>query len=130
MSQDDHMTRHWTRIALALVIITIGVLLWHLRLEWNGAALESIEHAEKRVHRFIGGTFFALTLYVLGQAGWTLWQQETPGESMLGILLTLASLIIMPLNNHHGLGERAPRNLLWISQASDDRTTRAIAWAI
>jgi hypothetical protein len=63
--------------------------------EWRSP--ETVERAERQVHRFIGVTFFALALYVLGQAGWTLWQQEAPSESMLGILLALASLIIMPL---------------------------------
>jgi hypothetical protein len=74
MSQDNTITRHWTRIALALLMITMayntleaclalyagiaadsialvgfgldsvievlaaGILLWRLRLEWNGAA--------------------------------------------------------------------------------------------
>lgn len=76
--------------------LAAGVLLWRLRLEWNGADHETVEHAERRVHRFIGGTFIALALYVLGQAGWILWQQEAPSESTVGILLAIASLIVMP----------------------------------
>ena len=58
-----------------------GVLLWRLGLEARGASAEIIERSERRVHRFIGGTFFALALYVLLQAGWTLWQQKTVEES-------------------------------------------------
>jgi divalent metal cation (Fe/Co/Zn/Cd) transporter len=49
------------------------------------------------VHRFIGATFVALAVYVLGQAGWTLVTCDTPEESLVGIILAVASLIIMPL---------------------------------
>ena len=74
-----------------------GLLLWRLAIEARGASAERIEHSERRVHRFIGGTFVALALYVLFQAGWTLWQQKTVEESFLGIVLAVVSLVIMPL---------------------------------
>lgn len=74
-----------------------GVLLWRLSLEFRGADPERVEQAERRVQRFIGATFLALALYVSGQAGWMLWQREAPQESVLGILLAIASLIVMPL---------------------------------
>jgi divalent metal cation (Fe/Co/Zn/Cd) transporter len=74
-----------------------GVLLWRLGVEARGASAAIIERSERRVLRFIGGTFFALALYVLIQAGWTLWQQKTVEESFVGIVLAVASLIIMPL---------------------------------
>jgi divalent metal cation (Fe/Co/Zn/Cd) transporter len=74
-----------------------GVLLWRLRLKTQRTNSEYEETAERRVHRFVGGTFLALALYVLGQAGWMLWRQEAPGESLVGILLALVSLVLMPL---------------------------------
>lgn len=74
-----------------------SVLLWRLRLEWRGVDRETLEGAERRVHRFVGASFFALAAYVVGQAGWTLSVGERPGESPLGIALALASLVIMPL---------------------------------
>ena len=74
-----------------------GVLLWRLQIEARGASPEQIETAEQRVHRFIGITFLALALYVLGQAGWMLVNQEAPSESLVGIILAIASLVIMPL---------------------------------
>jgi len=49
------------------------------------------------VHRFVGATFVALALYILAQAGWTLWTREAPEESLVGIILAVASLVIMPL---------------------------------
>lgn len=74
-----------------------GVLLWRMALEARGVAGERLARAERRVHRFIGGTFIALALYVTGQAGWTLWMREPPQESAVGIALAAASLAIMPL---------------------------------
>ena len=74
-----------------------GLLLWRLAIEARGASAAMIERSERRVHRFIGGTFVALALYVLFQAGWTLWQQKTVEESFLGIILAVVSLVIMPL---------------------------------
>lgn len=50
-----------------------------------------------KIHRFVGATFFALALYVLAQASWTLWSHEAPEESLVGIILAAASLVIMPL---------------------------------
>ncbi|MCG8592180.1 MAG: cation transporter [Proteobacteria bacterium] len=78
-------------------VAAAGVLLWRLRLETQGIAGEARERAERRVHRFIGGTFVALALYVSAQAGWTLWFRTTPDESVVGIALAVASLVIMPL---------------------------------
>ena len=74
-----------------------GVLLWRLRLEFQGAALERVERADRRVHQFVGASFFALAVYVVGQASWMLWRQEAPQESFIGIILACLSLTIMPL---------------------------------
>lgn len=64
--------------------VAAGVLLWRLRLEARGAPPVHIEAAEHRVHRVVGGTFLALALYVLGQAGWMLWHRDVPDESLIG----------------------------------------------
>jgi divalent metal cation (Fe/Co/Zn/Cd) transporter len=72
-------------------------LFWRLGIEARGADPETIEHSERRVHRLIGGTFLTLALYVLIQAGLTLWHQEAVSESTIGIILAIASLIVMPL---------------------------------
>jgi divalent metal cation (Fe/Co/Zn/Cd) transporter len=74
-----------------------AALLWRLRLEAGGADHETVERGERRVQRFVGVTFLALSLYVLVVAGWTLWAQEPPRESPIGIGLAVASLILMPL---------------------------------
>jgi divalent metal cation (Fe/Co/Zn/Cd) transporter len=74
-----------------------AALLWRLGIEARGADPEAIERSESQVHRFIGGTFLALALYVLVQASWTLWHRDAVSESLVGILLAVASLVIMPL---------------------------------
>lgn len=74
-----------------------GVLLHRLRLDLRGVGAHAIELAERRVHRFIGATFFALAAFVVAQAAWTLSVGEPPAESLLGIGLAVASLVIMPL---------------------------------
>ena len=74
-----------------------AVLLWRLAVEARGADPEAVQRSETRVHRFVGGTFLALALYVLVQASWTLWHRDTPAESIVGIVLAAASLMVMPL---------------------------------
>ena len=74
-----------------------GVLLWRLSLETRGVDAHTLEIAERRVHRVVGVTFLALAAYVTAQSVFTLWQQEAPRESWIGIALAAASLVIMPL---------------------------------
>ena len=74
-----------------------GILLWRLRLEVQGATAEHVARADRRVHQFVGASFFALAVYVLGQASWILWRQAAPDESPIGIILACLSLTIMPL---------------------------------
>ena len=74
-----------------------GILLWRLRLELRGVAAERVARADRRVHQFVGASFFALAVYVLGQASWILWRQAAPDQSPIGIILACLSLTIMPL---------------------------------
>lgn len=74
-----------------------GVVLHRVRLEARGAATLDVAHTERRVRRFVGWTFLALAAYVTGQAAWTLWTADPPEESAVGIVLAVASLVVMPL---------------------------------
>jgi hypothetical protein len=74
-----------------------GALLWRSTLEARGSHAEAVERSEQRVHRFVGATFIALVLDVVGQAGWTVVTQKAPEERVVGIILAVASLAIMPL---------------------------------
>jgi divalent metal cation (Fe/Co/Zn/Cd) transporter len=82
----------------SLIEIAAGaVLLWRMTVQLRGAEEERVERAERRVRRFVGGTFFALATYVAIDSLWTLWTREAPAESLIGIALAIASLIIMPI---------------------------------
>ena len=74
-----------------------AVLFWRLAVEARGADEEVVERTERRVLRFVGGTFIALALYVTAQSAWTLWSREAPAESLVGIILAAVSLVVMPI---------------------------------
>jgi divalent metal cation (Fe/Co/Zn/Cd) transporter len=73
------------------------VMLYRLWAEYRGVEGERLARIEHRVHQFVGATFLLLAVYVTGQAGWTLWKQQAPDESFVGIALAAVSLVIMPL---------------------------------
>jgi len=77
--------------------IAAVALLWRLTVESRGARGRELELAERRVQRIVGSTFLFLALYVAAQAGWTLWRRAVPEESTLGIVVAVASLVLMPL---------------------------------
>jgi divalent metal cation (Fe/Co/Zn/Cd) transporter len=70
-----------------------SILLWRLR----EAEAETDERRERLAHRLVGISFFVLALYVAFEAGKSLLQHEEPSTSMVGIALSVASLIVMPL---------------------------------
>jgi len=100
-----------------------GALFWRLRIEVRGAERPKVERVERRVRRFIGGTFMALALYVAGQSAWVLWRAAAPAESPLGIGLAGASLVVMPLIAWGKL--RAARELGSASLRAEARETLA-----
>jgi divalent metal cation (Fe/Co/Zn/Cd) transporter len=77
--------------------IAAAALLWRLRLEARGAGRSRIDRAEVRVHRIVGVTFVLLAMYVLVEAGRTLWIASPPDASWIGIGLAAASCVLMPL---------------------------------
>lgn len=77
--------------------IAAGVLLWRLWHGVRGASETRLAELDDRVHRVVGATFIALALYILAQVGWTLATRSQPEESLVGIALAVASVIVMPL---------------------------------
>lgn len=71
------------------------VVLSRLTAELRGA--EPDERKEKRALRFISVTFFALALYLAVDGVRSLIVGERPDVSPVGIVLTGASIVIMPL---------------------------------
>lgn len=68
-----------------------AVLLWRLQ---DG---EKGERRELRALRLVGVSFLLLAGYVGWEAGGTLWRQEAPDESRVGIVLAAVSLVVMPI---------------------------------
>ncbi|MDB4433199.1 cation transporter [bacterium] len=110
----------------AIECAAAGVLLWRLSLETRGADPERIERAERRVHRFVGATFLALAAYVSVQATLTLWGRSAPEESIGGIVLATASLVIMPLVSWGKL--RAAREIQSAALRAEAKETLACSY--
>ncbi|MFC1902857.1 cation diffusion facilitator family transporter [Chloroflexota bacterium] len=72
------------------------VLIWRLR-QHGRISEEAEERIEKRATRFVAITFFILGLYVLFESIRKLSFAEIPEPSLAGIIIAIASIIIMPL---------------------------------
>ena len=68
-----------------------SILLWRLH------GIEEGEKRERLAQRMVGGSFFLLALYVAFEAGKSLLHREEPEASVVGIVLSVVSLIVMPL---------------------------------
>jgi cation diffusion facilitator family transporter len=79
----------------SVIEVTSGAaLLWRLHTDGDE---EGRERAEAFTLRIVGVCFLVLALYVGYEAGSSLVYRESPARSIPGILLALASLIVMPL---------------------------------
>lgn len=79
----------------AIEVAAAVVVLVRLTAELRGA--EPDERKEKAALRFIAVTFFALALYLVVDGVLSLLRGERPDVSPVGIVLTGASIVIMPL---------------------------------
>src|SRR5882672_1211061 len=70
------------------------VLLWRLHAERKG---QDVERLENQALKLVGIGFFLLAIYVAVDAIRTLIAKEAPQRSLVGIVLSVASLIVMPL---------------------------------
>jgi divalent metal cation (Fe/Co/Zn/Cd) transporter len=70
-----------------------AVLLWRLRAERRGMGTEMIE---RRALRLVGVSFLLLAAYVGYESAERLISQEAPATSLVGIILAIASLVVMP----------------------------------
>jgi divalent metal cation (Fe/Co/Zn/Cd) transporter len=79
----------------SFIEVTSGLtLIWRLHADLNE---ERREHVEKVALRIVGVCFLALALYVSYDSIKSLIRHESPSRSVPGILLAIASLIVMPL---------------------------------
>lgn len=78
----------------SVIEVTSGaVLLWRLQVDMDEARRERVEKISLKL---VGICFVALALYISGDSAISLWHREAPARSLPGILLAIASLIIMP----------------------------------
>jgi divalent metal cation (Fe/Co/Zn/Cd) transporter len=74
--------------------LSAGVLIWRLQIERRNPH-RAVE-VERRALRLIGGTFFVVASFVAVDAVLSLVQRRKPDTSLLGIAVTVASLVVMP----------------------------------
>lgn len=67
---------------------------WRLRSDLD---IPRRERAEVTTMRIVGACFLGLAFYVLLDAANTLWRQQAPDRSLLGIVILALSVIVMPL---------------------------------
>ena len=79
------------------------VMIWRF---WTKRADEAA--VEAKAVRLVGYTFFFLGCYVLFDSGKSLYLQERPGTSVIGILIAVASIALMPILSYlkYQLGKR------------------------
>ena len=72
-------------------LLSAAIVIWQLRGEIVG------RDRETRAVRLIGVTFFALAAYLAAEAIRDLVTQGRPGQSIVGLAVTAAALVVMPV---------------------------------
>ena len=75
-------------------LASAGVLIWRLTVELRYGQAFS-ESAERAASRIGGALLFALAVYIVAAAGWSLWTRHGEAFSGLGLLVSLAAIPIM-----------------------------------
>jgi divalent metal cation (Fe/Co/Zn/Cd) transporter len=82
----------------SLIEVTSAVgLLWRLYRARAGASAEDHNAEERKALYVVAATFFALAVYTAYESILALLNRETPEISMVGLVLSVLSLIIMPV---------------------------------
>jgi len=77
-------------------LISGGMLLWRLRVENRGGDVDRVEEAEHRAEWIVAVTLALLCVYVLVSAIYGLITHSKPENSLLGIGISAAAVLIMP----------------------------------
>lgn len=72
-----------------------AVLVWRLLAERRGMDAEEAERLDARAHKLVGATLFLLAAYIGVDAAVALWNREQPRPSVVGIVLTVVSIVAM-----------------------------------
>lgn len=80
-----------------LEIISGSTLIWRLQKENNHAPAKEIEHSEKMSSRIVGTVLMLLAIYVVSVSIYNLLHHSSAESSLSGILIAIASVILMPI---------------------------------
>lgn len=72
-----------------------GTLLWRLRAERRDMSEAEIERLDRRARKLVAVSLFLLAAWVAFDATRSLWEQERPEASPVGIALTTVSMFVM-----------------------------------
>jgi divalent metal cation (Fe/Co/Zn/Cd) transporter len=103
-------------------IESASAVLLSLRLAARLRDREIDEHRERRALRLIALTFYALALYVSVEGVRSLLGDEEPDQSVVGVVLLVASIIVMPMlaRAKRQIGERLADPLI-LADAAETR---------
>ncbi len=102
-----------------------GVMIWRFR-QRPGLPPAAEERLERRAVNIVGYTFLVLGAYVLYESLKKLLFRDIPAPSLLGLIVALASLIVMP--GLYFLKYRTGQALHSRSLMADSKQTLACAW--
>lgn len=71
------------------------ILIWRLRAEEGAKDERAIAALDRRAHKLVALSLFALAAYVAYEAVASLWQGERPRPSAVGMALTSISIVVM-----------------------------------
>jgi len=77
-------------------LVSSGMLLWRLLVESRQGDVERVEQAERRASRVVAISLALLCIYVLVTAVYGLVMRTQPENSMLGIGVSAAAVLVMP----------------------------------
>ena len=77
-------------------LVSGGILLWRLAVEERGGTLARVNRAELGAAWVVAVCLALLCLYVLVSAGYGLLTQAKPDQSLVGILVAAAAVVVMP----------------------------------
>jgi divalent metal cation (Fe/Co/Zn/Cd) transporter len=106
--------------------VSAGVLVWRLHAERSAAHAGAVERLDRTAHRLVGSSLFVLAAFVAADAAWTLWRQEQPRPTILGIIVTASSLFVMVALAH--AKRRAAKALGSRALEADSFQTTACWW--
>jgi len=104
-------------------VTSSSALLWRLRADADHAARERAEGASLKI---VGSCFLVLAAYVAWEAAESLLRTEAPRPSVPGILLAIASLVVMPLLSR--AKRRVAGQIRSAALAADSKQTELCAW--